>query len=98
MEQLRSIVMVLMNTVESMSAKITALEKENQELKDTIHLLKGEQGRPKITGSGKKPNKDISSQGKEKEKQPEQPPIPIDRHMPLLTPTAEELSRLIAPQ
>jgi len=94
MEQLRSIVMVLMNTVESLSAEIAALKKENQDLKDTINLLKGEQGRPKTTGSGKKPNKDVSSQGKEKERQEkreEKQPISIDRRPPVLTLGADEL-------
>ena len=58
MEQMRSIVLLLMNTVDTMSARITALEKENQELKDTINRLKGEQGSPKFDGSGKKPKRD----------------------------------------
>lgn len=41
MEQWRSIIMVLMNTVETMSAKIAAQEKENRELQNAINVLKG---------------------------------------------------------
>ena len=95
LEKLRSVVMLLLNAVESMSAEIAALKKENQELKDTINLLKGEQARPKITGSGKKPNQDTSSQGKEKggeakDKQ-EKPTIQTDNRPPILHPKAEDL-------
>ncbi len=70
MEQLRSIVKLLMNTVETMSLEIAALKKENQELKDSIKQLRGEQGRPKFSGTTKKPGKDTSSKGKEKGAKP----------------------------
>ena len=93
-EQLRKAVVILLNLVETLTAQNLANQKEIQELKDTINLLKGEQGRPQITGSGKKPNKDVSSKGKEKERQeakPEKQPIPIDRQPPVLTMGADEL-------
>jgi Transposase IS66 family len=93
-EQLRKAVIILLNLVETLTAQNLAYQKEIQELKDTINLLKGEQGRPQITGSGKKPNKDVSSQGKEKERQEkkaEKQPIPIDRQPPILTLGADEL-------
>jgi hypothetical protein len=93
-EQLRKAVVVLLNLVETLTAQNLANQKEIQELKDTINLLKGEQGRPQITGVGKKPNKDVSSQGKEKERQEkkaEKQPIPIDRQPPVLTMGAAEL-------
>jgi Transposase IS66 family len=94
-EQLRSIVQMLMNMVETLSAENAELKNENQKLKDTIKRLKGEQGRPKFTGSGKKPNKDISSQGKEKgggtKNNQVKAPIPIDRRPPVLIPEAGEL-------
>lgn len=93
-EQLRKAVVVLLNLVETLTPQNLANQKEIQELKDTINLLKGEQGRPQITGTGKKPNKDVSSQGKEKERQEkkeEKQPIPIDRQPPVLTMGAKEL-------
>jgi hypothetical protein len=92
--QLRKAVVVLLNLVETLTAQNLAYQKEIQELKDTINLLKREQGRPQITGSGKKPNKDVSSKGKEKERQeakPEKQPIPIDRQPPVLRMGADDL-------
>lgn len=95
MDQLRSIVVLLMNTVDTLSSEVAALKKENQELKDTINLLKGEQAKPKFPGSGKKPNKDISSSGKEKVgktvKEQEKTLVQIDRKPEVLHPKPEDL-------
>lgn len=95
MEQMRSIVKLLMNAVETMSSEIAALKKENQALKDTINQLKGEQGKPKFSGTNKKPDKDTSSKGKEKaveaREAQEKSPLPIDRHPEILHPKPEDM-------
>lgn len=94
-EKLRSVVILLLNAVESMSAEIAVLKKENQELKDTIKRLKGEQASPKFGGTGKKPKQDTSSQGKEKgstaDNRKEKPVIQIDRCPDVLEPDKKEL-------
>lgn len=95
MEQMRSVVVLLMNTVDRLSSEIEALKKENQALKDTINRLKGEQGRPKFPGTGRKANKDTSSKGRERGatrgKKGARPPVAIDRRAEVLHPRAEDL-------
>jgi uncharacterized protein YdcH (DUF465 family) len=96
LEKLRSVVMLLLNAIESMSAEVAVLKKENQELKDTIKRLKGEQASPKFGDSGKKPKHDTSSQGKEKggktdEQRQEKPVIQIDRRPDVLEPDKKGL-------
>lgn len=95
MEQMYSIVKLLMNTVETMSSEIAALKKENQALKDTINQLKGEQGKPRFSGTNKKPDKDTSSKGKEKageaRETQEKSPLSIDRHPEILHPKPEDM-------
>jgi regulator of replication initiation timing len=45
-EDLRQVVITLMNLVETLSAKVQALTEENQRLRDENNRLKGEQGKP----------------------------------------------------
>jgi cell division protein FtsB len=50
---------ILFAIIEIQNEEIEALKAENQKLRDEINLLKGEQTKPKISGS--KENDDISS-------------------------------------
>jgi hypothetical protein len=45
---IKAIVSLLLNVVEECISEITRLRQENQELKDEINCLKGEQGKPKV--------------------------------------------------
>ena len=45
-EDVRQVVITLMNLVETLSAKVQALTEENQRLRDENRRLKGEQGKP----------------------------------------------------
>ena len=54
----------LFNLIEAMGTEILALRKENQELKDEINRLKGEQGKPDVRPKIK--SKDISSEAERK--------------------------------
>ena len=45
-EEVRQVVITLMNLVETLSAKVQALTEENQRLRDENRRLKGEQGKP----------------------------------------------------
>lgn len=58
--EIRSAIVVLLNSFEASLKAISELKKENQELKNTIAILKGEQGKPDI--KAKNTNIDISSQ------------------------------------
>lgn len=57
----RQAMTVLLNLVERLSAENAALREENQNLKDQINRLKGEQGKPDVK-PGKKKDGDISSE------------------------------------
>ena len=59
---------ILFAIIEKQNEEIEFLKAENQNLRDEINLLKGEQTKPKICGSKK--SKDISS---EKERQKRKP-------------------------
>ncbi len=48
-EGVRQVVMTLMNLVETLSAKAIKQAEEIQRLRDEIHRLKGEQGKPTFT-------------------------------------------------
>ncbi len=56
---LKQVLTVLLNFAEESQKTIESLKKENQQLKDEINRMKGEQGKP--TFKIKKQNKDISS-------------------------------------
>ena len=59
---------ILFAIIEIQNEEIEALKAENQKLRDEINLLKGEQTKPKISGSKK--NDDISSEKERKERKP----------------------------
>ena len=59
---------ILFSIIEKQNEEFEFLKAENQNLRDEINLLKGEQTKPKIRGSKK--NEDISS---EKERQKRKP-------------------------
>jgi hypothetical protein len=56
----------LLNLVETLSQEIQDLKRQNQELRDDINRLKGEQGKPKIRPR-KGPSKNCSSENERKE-------------------------------
>ena len=58
--EIRSAIVVLLNSLETAMKTIAELKDENQELKNEIANLKGEQGKPDIKPKNK--NKDISSE------------------------------------
>ena len=62
MESFRDIVKLLLNIVEQQSSQIDQLGQENQELRDEINRLKGEQGKPKFPKPKAPVSKDISSE------------------------------------
>jgi phosphopantetheine adenylyltransferase len=62
---------VLLNLVERQTAKVAELLKKNQEQKDEINRLKGEQGKPKIKPSNK--DGDISSEKDRKRRKKQTP-------------------------
>jgi len=68
--ELRSTIVLLLNYVESSIKTIAELKKENQELKNEIAILKGEQGKPDI--KPKSANTDISSEKEHEEPKKEQ--------------------------
>jgi hypothetical protein len=82
-ESFRDIVKLLLNIVEQQSAKIDQLVQQNQELRDEINRLKGEQGRPKFPKPNPAKGKDISSEKhrrkKNHKKGKKKPNINIDR-------------------
>ncbi len=63
---IRNIVLTLLDVIEELVSTVTQLRRENQELKDALNRLKGEQGKPDI-----KPNKpkrqNVSSEHERKE-------------------------------
>ena len=59
-EQIKSMLRLLLNIVESQQSEISSLKETNQSLRDEINRLKGEQGKPKFKPKNK--SKDISSE------------------------------------
>src|SRR5450759_705389 len=59
---------ILFAIIEKQNEEIESLKVENQNLRDEINLLKGEQTKPRIRGSKK--NDDISSENERKERNP----------------------------
>jgi hypothetical protein len=67
-DSFRGTVKLLLNIVEQQSDQLDQLRRENQELKDEINRLKGEQGRPNFPKSEKPAAKDISSEKQRRKK------------------------------
>jgi len=61
-ERLAEVIRILLLLIEELCEEIEELKAENQKLRDAINLLKGEQAKPDLKPSGKKPNEDISSE------------------------------------
>jgi len=55
-----------LNLLETLYADNQQLRTQNQQLKDEINLLKGEQGKPDIKGKNKRPPHDHSSEDERK--------------------------------
>ncbi len=58
---IKAMVSLLLNVVEEVVPELTRLRQENQELKDEINCLKGEQGKPHVKANTPK-NGNISSE------------------------------------
>lgn len=86
-EQTRELIVRLLNLLEQQATAIRDLQVKNQELRDEINRLKGEQGKPKIKGkkSGPQPAQKHSSEKErrsktiERGKKSKQAEIKIDR-------------------
>jgi predicted RNase H-like nuclease (RuvC/YqgF family) len=66
-EQLREFVKELLNVIEAQRAEIAQLREENQQLRDEINRLKGEDGKPAIKASRGK-SADFSSESERRER------------------------------
>ena len=69
-EQLSKDCRLLFQVVEELVEYVVKLTTENQKLRDEISLMKGEQPKPNIKPSRKRPNEDISSEDERKDKTP----------------------------
>jgi len=67
-ERLAEAFRILLQLIEVLSEENEKLKAEIQRLRDAINLLKGEQAKPDIKPSRKRPNEDISSEGERKSK------------------------------
>ena len=67
-ERLAEAFRILLLLIEVLSEENEKLKAEIQRLRDAINLLKGEQAKPDIKPSRKRPNEDISSEGERKSK------------------------------
>nr|QNT35634.1 hypothetical protein BFFPPMPJ_00039 [uncultured Methanosarcinales archaeon] len=67
-EQLSEAFRLLLRLIEELNENNEKLKAENQKLRDEISLMKGEQPKPNIKPTGKKPNVDISSEEERKPK------------------------------
>ncbi|RJS70474.1 hypothetical protein CW714_07190 [Methanophagales archaeon] len=65
-ERLAEAFRILLQLIEVLSEENEKLKAENQKLRDAINLLKGEQAKPDIKPSRKRPNEDISSEEERK--------------------------------
>ncbi len=61
-ERLAEAFRILLQLIEELSEENEKLKAEIQKLRDAINLLKGEQAKPDIKPSRKRPNEDISSE------------------------------------
>lgn len=68
-ENARKLVKILLNQIEELSAGLRELRIENQQLRDELNRLKGEQGKPKIKANVVKSVEAISKHSSEKERQ-----------------------------
>ncbi len=86
-EQLSKAFRLLLQLIEELSEHVEKLTAENQKLRDEISLMKGEQPKPDIKPSRKRPGEDISSEDERKTRNPpkdkksktKKPKIKIDR-------------------
>ena len=67
-ENTRELIRQLLNLVEKLSADLRDAQIENQQLRDEINRLKGEQGKPKTKGNTPKPPPNNHSSEKERHK------------------------------
>ncbi|KAF5434366.1 Transposase IS66 family protein [Candidatus Methanophagaceae archaeon] len=65
-ERLAEVFRILLLLIEELCEENEKSKEENQKLRDAINLLKGEQAKPDIKSSRKKPNEDISSEEERK--------------------------------
>ncbi|NIA11996.1 MAG: hypothetical protein GWP10_20320 [Nitrospiraceae bacterium] len=86
-EQLSEAFRILLQLIEELSEYVEKVTAENQKLRDEISLMKGEQPKPDIKPSRKRPGEDISSEEERKPKntpknkkpKTKKPKIKIDR-------------------
>ena len=86
-ERLAETFRILLQLIEALNEENEKVKAENQKLRDAINLLKGEQAKPDIKPSRKRPNEDISSEEerkfrntpKEKKSKAKKHKIKIDR-------------------
>jgi len=62
-EHLRQALTIVLNTVEQQQLEIQRLKQDNQQLKDEINRLKGEQGKPNIQANTTGKSCNISTGG-----------------------------------
>jgi len=65
LEQARQAIVRVLNLVEELSAAMSALRKENQQLRDEVNRLKGEQGKPTMKPSKKSRSSQASDHSSE---------------------------------
>jgi Transposase IS66 family len=94
-QSVRQTVELLLNIIEQLNASLKELERENQQLRDEINRLKGEQGKPDIkpnTKKGFKPNHSSEAErkvAKEHRKSRKKETIKVDREQILTIPKEE---------
>ncbi len=94
-EQLRPILVILLNHVEQLESKVKAQETEIQRLRDELNRLKGEQGKPDVKPNRRvRPQKNHSSERERQTPQPHQKrsknnQLKIDREQILIVPSEQ---------
>src|SRR5207245_1592358 len=61
-QRARALLVRLLNLIEDLSADLRAAQDENQRLRDEIHRLKGEQGKPTVKPDTPSPSTDHASE------------------------------------